>query len=591
MPRFRRIHLACIATATFACSGEDRTTVDNPGVGSNTAALRDMTASEAAEDLEQIFTLVDTLYGPYEYKEARFGYSISDLEKKARDKLASEPGDDGFYTAANWFLSRLDDGHVGLAGAPRANPVEAYFVGIVLQPVDGKALVAELIDPSLADLGVTYGDEVLAVDGVSPFALLDKFRELNAFGNPLTNQHLIFRAFIRPGFASSIRPTAPTTHVDFRRADGSEYSRDLIWRESRQGRVDFVPEQATLPALRNDSFLARRALEINEYAQGSLATLGATLPFFLTPATAAAFDINRVSPNQEMLARYGLDPATLPDIYAGLFSYAGKTLLLIRQSGYGVLDQADLTARMQYYRAVMDQYDSFVDGLVVDQTHNPGGSVVYCIDFARLFMSAPGRNFVQAYNTDRRWVNDFRALARALDPTLSSEVSRSYELIATRIEAAYDAGQGVSEPMSLYLTEELPPDDIYVWTKPRLVLIDELAGSCGDVFPMLIQRNGAAPLFGRRTMGLGGNVEPFGPLANSQASLFLTRGTFTTHQQDGTYIPADFVENNGVTPDIEHVITASDFRNGFVDYMTHFSRALASQIDGPSSSENVNGLE
>jgi hypothetical protein len=31
-------------------------------------------ASEAAEDLEQIVSLVDTAYGSYEYKEARFGY-------------------------------------------------------------------------------------------------------------------------------------------------------------------------------------------------------------------------------------------------------------------------------------------------------------------------------------------------------------------------------------------------------------------------------------------------------------------------------------------------------------------------------------
>ncbi|HTV19963.1 MAG TPA: S41 family peptidase, partial [Polyangiaceae bacterium] len=125
----------------------------------------------------------------------------------------------------------------------------------------------------------------------------------------------------------------------------------------------------------------------------------------------------------------------------------------------------------------------------------------------------------------------------------------------------------------------LLPDDQYVWTKPRLVLIDELAGSCGDAFPMLIKANHTAPLFGRRTMGLGGNVEAFGPLTNSLATLSLTRGTFTSHQDDETYVPGDFVENNGVQPDIEHVITAADFRTGFVDYMAHFSAVIASQID------------
>ncbi len=120
----------------------------------------------------------------------------------------------------------------------------------------------------------------------------------------------------------------------------------------------------------------------------------------------------------------------------------------------------------------------------------------------------------------------------------------------------------------------------YVWTKPRLVLIDELAGSCADVFPMLVKRNHLAPLFGRRTMGLGGNVESFGPLANSQASVSLTRGLFTTYRENDTYVPEDFVENHGVQPDIEHVITAKDFRAGFVEYVKHFSEVLASEIDG-----------
>jgi C-terminal processing protease CtpA/Prc len=118
-----------------------------------------------------------------------------------------------------------------------------------------------------------------------------------------------------------------------------------------------------------------------------------------------------------------------------------------------------------------------------------------------------------------------------------------------------------------------------VWTKPLVVLIDELAASCADVFPMLIKNNHAAPLFGRRTMGAGGNVEGFGPLTNSLATLSLTRGTFTSHQDDEAYVPSDFVENNGVQPDIEHIITASDFRTGFVDYMAHFSAVIAAQID------------
>jgi hypothetical protein len=583
MLRSQGIGLSVLFVASsLACSGEDRTIVDNDVVGSSVAALRDMTAAEAGEDLEQIFTHIRTLYGPYEYKEARFGYSIAELEDQARDMLADTPSDDGFYAAANWFLTRFDDGHVNLVAAPSANPIRNYVIGLFLQPVDGRALIAEMLDPSLADLGIAFGDEVVAVDGVAPFALLDEFRKLRGFGNELSSQHLLFRTFIRPAFLASVRPSTPTARVDFRRADGSEYSRELIWREDRVEQVSFTGVSESALPLGQESFSWQLADEINGHVRGSLATIGSPTPFFLTPQTAAAFDITPVTPNAAMLAKYGIDPASVPNIFAGLYSYDGKTILLIRQGSYSAPTQADIAVRLNYYRAVMDQFDNFVDGLVIDQTHNPGGFISYCVGFTQLFMTAPGRNFVQANNTDRAWINAYRAEARLIDPTLASEEAASWELRAARIEAAYDAGQSISEPMPLYLGEELPPDSSYVWTKPKLVLIDELAGSCADAFPMLVKANGLAPLFGRRTIGLGGNVESFGPLTNSQASLSLTRGLFTTYQTDETYAPGDFVENNGVVPDIEHVISVADYRGGFVDYMTRFSQALVSQLETPS---------
>ncbi|HEU4578267.1 MAG TPA: S41 family peptidase [Polyangiaceae bacterium] len=543
-----------------------------------------MTNAERAEDLQQIFAYVRTFYGPYEYKEQRFGYSIPALEATARQMLARTGGDDGFYSAANWFLSRLRDGHVSLESPPDSNPIAQYIIPLFLQPVQGKALVAEIFEPSLLEEGIEYGDEVLSVDGISPFDQLGEYGKLHSFANDLSDQHLIYHALIRPGFAASLRPRAPTAHIQFRRSDGSEYARDLVWREDRSDPLPFALEQGPLPALHKDAFFIHGALARNALVHGSLASWGAPLPFFYTQATAAVFDVTPVGPNAQMLARYGLDPSSAPtDIFAALYSYQGKTILLVRQSGYAYDDPAEIDARLAYYRAILDQYDAFVDGLVLDQTHNPGGNIRYCIDFARLFLSEPGPNFVQAYNTDRTWINEFRAWARASDPTLASEESQNYELRGSLVEAAYDAGKSTTDPLALYRGNELRPDGSYVWTKPRVVLIDELSGSCGDIFPMLIQRNGAAPLFGRRTMGLGGNVEAVGALANSTALLHLTRGLFTSHRDDENYPPSAFIENNGIEPDIEHEISVDDFRNGFVEYMAHFSQVLAAQIDGTSA--------
>lgn len=165
MPTFRgTCSCTCLLIIQIACSEEDATLFDSLRVHSTSAALRDLTASEAAADLEQLFGYIQAYYGPYEYKEARFGYSIAKLQDDARARLADDATEDGFYAAANWFLSRLQDGHLNLLPNLSSNPVSSYDIGLFLTPVEGKALVAE-IDPSLADIGVAYGVDAAAACG------------------------------------------------------------------------------------------------------------------------------------------------------------------------------------------------------------------------------------------------------------------------------------------------------------------------------------------------------------------------------------------------------------------------------------------
>ncbi|HWO11711.1 MAG TPA: S41 family peptidase, partial [Polyangiaceae bacterium] len=503
-------------------------------------------------------------------------------EDEARERLAEQPGDDNFYASANWFLNQLQDAHVSLGSGARSNPVTAYRVLIDLQSVEGRALVQNLADPSLADLGIAVGDEVVSVDGVAPHDYLDDILDVESLANPLSNQQLIAFVFVRPGFAARLRPQGPTARVVFRRADASEYTRDLIWREVVRDPIRFVQPVAGGTRVRGDSFLFRPGVEAEAgMPEGSLFTLGAPQPFFLTSQTIAAFGIEPVVPSPEALAALELDPAALPDIFAGVYEHSGKKILLLRQPTYA---PDDIGLALRYYVALLIDFEGQVDGLVIDQTHNPGGSVAYVSKFFELFGGDAPRKFVQAVNTDRLWIDGFREAASEVDPTLASEGARSFLLRASLVERAYDAGEALTEPMSLTDVSLLQPLG-YVWSKPLLVLIDELAASGGDAFPMLLKANGVAPLFGQHTMGAGGSVELLARLPHSNASLSLTRGLFTASRDDGAYVESDFVENVGVAPDIEHALTVEDFRAGFVGYVSHFSDALVAQIEARSPAE------
>jgi C-terminal processing protease CtpA/Prc len=159
------------------------------------------------------------------------------------------------------------------------------------------------------------------------------------------------------------------------------------------------------------------------------------------------------------------------------------------------------------------------------------------------------------------------------EPTVVGEAKRFIELTFKILESAYDKGLHLTEvPVTFGGSEYLPAASI-TFNKPILLLVDELAGSCGDILPALMKENKTATLFGERTIGLGGNVEQVITLPNSQISVNLTRGLFFVFNPTGEYDMKNAVENNGVTPDIHYQHTVKDVRAGYVEYFKSLSKA------------------
>lgn len=106
----------------------------------------------------------------------------------------------------------------------------------------------------------------------------------------------------------------------------------------------------------------------------------------------------------------------------------------------------------------------------------------------------------------------------------------------------------------------------------------ELSTSAADTVPLLFKVNHIAPIFGQRTTGAGGTVEPVAVLPNSDYTVYLSRGLVTTFDPTGEYPEENFIEDLGVTPNIEYSHTLADFRAGYVGYVRAFSDALVDEI-------------
>jgi hypothetical protein len=548
--------------------------LDPPSVDGTVSELRDLTHQEAQQDFDQIVTSMQGLYDALDRKQQRYGFAFEDLVVEYRDKLSHASTDAEYRALFSEFLARFHDGHVYFASKYDDNP--RFVLPVLVQPIEKTFFIAAVNDIGDND-GIQLNDEVLSVDG-TPIA--DAVAPFTRFiGVPNERTRLAFAAAQltrRPFYlAEGLQSGLPVTLL-VRNAAGEERDATVRWVDLQ----DPLPDANSEPAPS-----AKTGLTAKSYS-GSLARLtnarssGAPqIPNYMTKPVLADLSIQTVvKPSAAALERYGVTPqaAAVISYFAVKYAFGGKNMLLLRISTYDV-PSALRQSHVSYLAALLDEQAPFVDGLVLDQTGNPGG--ILCGDVVTLLASHNYRGEVDLYHADRQSIDRFQEAARTLhDSSDAAEraSAENYERYASEIESAYDKHESLSAPIP-ETTAIVEPDPRH-WTKPFIVLADELSASCAETLPLLVKANHLAPIFGARTAGAGAMVDFVATLTNSGLGLMLPRGLFTVYDPSGDYPEEDFVEDQGVTPNIAYSQTLEDARAGYTGYVRAFNSALLETI-------------
>jgi C-terminal processing protease CtpA/Prc len=332
-----------------------------------------------------------------------------------------------------------------------------------------------------------------------------------------------------------------------------------------------------MPAPNTPLAMSRTAAE-SMLRRLELVGFGARVPFYLTPEVKARFAVSEpITLSARKRKELGLeDTQSGSKLYAVTYSACGRRLLLLR---IGSFDVTDTDATIKYIAALLDEQADGVDGLVLDNTHNNGGNIDYPAKLVSLLIQRPAHGLVHQLNGDRRWVGSYlRTKQTALDAHQTALAEWAGKT-AQAVDDAYSHDRRLTPPLPLEAPDEETIEPNTHWRKPFIVTIDELSVSSADALPLLVQANQLAPLFGARTMGGGGTVESVAVLTHTRRTLSVTRGLFTVHDPTGAYPDDRYIEDHGVSPDIEHTHTLADFRAGYVGYVEAFSRALVAQIE------------
>jgi hypothetical protein len=593
--------------------------------------LRGLSKNEALSDLNQIGELIRSYYGPLEYKKAKFNFDLDQALAAGRAQIEAGQNEGDRVRAFYTLLAQLRDGHVSLQYGMRGDESPQNSLFFIVMPIEQTYVVAGVAQ----GLAIGRGDELVSIDGLTPKQMADLITPFQTIATPESTAHgvaasMTFRPFYAP---KELAPRGATAQCVFKKADGSQYEVAVPWQTTPGGIAGQIqpptpaadPPPAPPPAngdppnaqaalkkltlVGRDAAFSSQANWIirRDNPQASVLQVASTTPFYFTPAVTTQYAPVEVAPKAETLAKYGVtlpaaDAPTAADyIHLKAFKYkhAGKTVMIVRIPEY-IVPQDNYEENVAWVSALIEENagtaaaapppadlaSTPADVIVLDDTHNPGGSATYVHGLASLFLKAPSGIMVQANHSDRKWFEGYVALANQINaiPGFPPEFVQTLMTRSGKVEEAFDTGKWLAPFMpltganlgpnaeftaeSFFGAELLKPHPLGHWEKPVLVLHDELSGSGGDAFPAILQNSGIKT-FGARTMGLGGTVEPVGQLSNSRATLNLTRGIFGIYQPNGA--PPKLVENLGVTPDYAYAHTVADFRAGYAAYVKAFS--------------------
>ena len=254
-----------------------------------------------------------------------------------------------------------------------------------------------------------------------------------------------------------------------------------------------------------------------------------------------------------------------------------------------MLDGEDFQAIKEWLRL----FEAAADVLVIDQVNNPGGSLWSVYALLTHLSSDPIKVFKNRISLTQEevafsvWMLDqlnFEEInsdeeaqdmlgESMLGIPIDLNFAKSLQKFLKDSIEEWSLGNRLTKPLPLFGIEKIQPHSNVRFTKPILVLINELDFSCGDLFPAIMQDNKRAVLFGSKTAGAGGYVlqTSFPNLAGIDA--FTYTGSLL-ERLDGSYI-----ENVGVSPDISYVLTEDDVKTGaYQEYKSAVIEALEGLI-------------
>ncbi len=538
-------------------------------------------------EVQHIGTLYRDYYAPKSWKEKHVQWNLDNELKLATDSIKASNSVREYRQAFARFFISLQDYHVGYS----FQSTESATLPLFLRTVQGKTIIVDIDRTKLSEAAFPFniGDEVLEMDGKAVSEIKAELMKDLKTTAPKTDSSIIdLRLTGRSGRRNMVVPQNTVLLKILKNGESTPTTHQLNW--------EYNPELLPgLEKLRTENF-ALDPFAPNAAAKNTFAKIQMIAPEAKDfSETGSVYGIGERKPFLPSLGDrlWETDEKNTFDAYI-YKNEKGQLIGVIRIPNYtpGESDPVGGSAKaVADFAQIITKMQKLTAGLIIDEMNNPGGSVFYLYSLASMLTNqslyTPKHRMMVSYDNMRECLDITKKLnkvtndeeaRKALGETAEGyPVSYQFALAVKNycqfFMSEYKLGKRITDPFYIYGIDQINPSPTARYTKPVVVLINELDFSGGDFFPAILQDNKRVTVVGTRTSGAGGYIldMTFPTLAGLER--------FTVTGSIAERIDRNPIENLGVTPDVEVPLTLEDYRSGYAPFLTKVKSVLSDKID------------
>lgn len=570
------------------------------GVSGLSADLRE----SMSRDLDHIWNTLEGGYTPAHWKGSLFDWSLEEQVREAREAIQENPDlrlRDYHRILKRVFLS-TQDYHVRVG----FNATESASLPFQVVHAEGRYFLG-YVDRDKAPYAAFpffEGDEVIAFGGRPIGEVVDELVETEVMrGREETARAIALQILTLRSAASGL--VVPRGGIDVTLSSflGEQKTVQLAW--------DYTPEKLLNRGLLSDGIVNQRKKALKEYfqikeedlQQAKKLNLGSLERQMFAERPVNFFDHvdgqienpHEIGTSRSFLPRLGtvVWEGKSPFFDAYLFQDQDKRLIgYVRIPHFSSMGMGNWLVRD--FGEILSHFERVSEALVIDQYHNPGGSAFFLYGILSMLTEQPLEAPKHEALIDPDEVSQMMALLEELEEVNIQSNAELESLFGGEIDGfsidmnfvhllkeycrkyidAWQAGSWKVEDLHVYGVDKINPHPLIRYTKPILLLVDELDFSCGDFFPAILQDNQRARIFGANTAGAGGWV-----VQTSYPNRFAV--DYIRYTGSLAWRPnGQPLENLGVAPDVSYQMTVEDRKQNYAPLKRKILNEIDSLISG-----------